>query len=225
VTVHKSKVGGLRIVVLVNVIFLVILVIGALLFVRTQTPEARATYSAQRAVEQETTTAERATRTAMGETQVALATADLATQVAVQQTEAAMPTRTPIPSSTPIRNTWGASYIKEVVAIEDGPGVDIYFTVCNEAGKLVKANGVLTLQIRSSTSLCYDQPYIVREQDFQDTKVGIGAWEHDTRLWSFGRIPYSKFEAYLSDKLDVEVRLTLDNGDTLVGKTTYYHSS
>jgi hypothetical protein len=95
-------------------------------------------------------------------------------------------------SGTPVPNAWGASYINDVVALQNGPGVDIYFTVCNEKGQLVKANGSVGLSILDGGSECYSDSRAVYENDFQDTKVGLGAFAHDTRLWQFARIPYSK---------------------------------
>ena len=146
-------------------------------------------------------------------------------------TDTPEPTATPQPTMVPI-NAWGASYIKEFVTYKDGDGMQAYFIVGTEEGLLTKANGVATLGVSDAECTYYRTTRVVRAEDFRDTQVGIGSLAHDTRLWSFGRIPYStwtypasipqwRFGDVHPWKVDVVLRLTLDNGRVLQANNTY----
>lgn len=91
-------------------------------------------------------------------------------------------------------------YIKEVVAYKEGPdGLVIYFILAASSGKEMTASGTAELNITGYCSYS-GTPYSagelrlekyfssIKDTDFSNTEVGIGAFKRPALLYSFGRI-------------------------------------
>lgn len=93
------------------------------------------------------------------------------------------------------------AYVKDVHLQQEGSdGVLFYFTLADANGAYTAADGRVFVTLEETP---FNQParplfagvYDVVAADFQATKVGQGALEHEVLLWSAGRVPYSQFDA------------------------------
>ena len=99
------------------------------------------------------------------------------------------------------------NYIKSVVAYKEGPGLAVYFVLADINGAMTTSDGRATLIISETKldwdsqyfeniereSVLYSNSFVIQKNNFCLTKVGIGAFEHNVILYSFGRIAYSSF--------------------------------
>jgi len=98
-------------------------------------------------------------------------------------------------------------YVKELVAYEEGDGLIIYFILADASGAMTRARGRASLTITQTTwewdrslgylreqeQVLYNVTVRVDKSDFRKATVGLGLFQREVILYSFGRIPYSRF--------------------------------
>jgi len=127
-------------------------------------------------------------------------------------------------------------YVKNVAAYKEGSdGLVVYFILADASGAMTTSDGEVTLTIfETHNEFSYTTYEIinrdeelfmaslnVKKADFYKTKVGMGAFEHDAIIFSFGRIPYSAFlrkPSEMSGKVKLEFRTP--DGRVLEGEET-----
>ena len=98
-------------------------------------------------------------------------------------------------------------YIDELGVYEEGyDGVVVYFILADEYGAMTAFDGTVKLTIIEDYTLLYYDSRDVKECDFYATTAGVGAFEHDVIVYSFGRIPYSQFNGPPISKGEVKIK-------------------
>jgi len=139
-------------------------------------------------------------------------------------------------------NTNPPEYMKDVVVYNEGSdGIVVYFVLADETGEMTTADGTVYLYIYQTVPngtidisseywrLCdYDEKIYetngidIKSTDFKKVTVGEGAFEHEVILFSFGRIPYSKFSEYPSEiRGKVNVSLHPKASSPIEGESTF----
>ena len=124
-------------------------------------------------------------------------------------------------------NTNSPAYIKDVVATKEGDGFQIYFVLADSNGQPTSSDGVLYWYITDShNNLVSPVQFLtteIRSTEFQNAKLGVGSFEHESLIYNIGRIPNSKLAGKLASettgKVYVVLRL-LPSGKELKGDTT-----
>ncbi len=118
-------------------------------------------------------------------------------------------------------------YIKQISALKEGSkAFAIYFILADANGVMTTANGSVRLRItqgsiRGSEVELYDRNFSVKKSEFVKTKIGLGSFERDAILCSFGRIPYSAFSRNPTEfSGKVYVTFTTTAGRVLEGDDT-----
>jgi tetratricopeptide (TPR) repeat protein len=119
----------------------------------------------------------------------------------------------------------------EVKTYSQGRGLHAYIILYNNAGLMIRANGVLRIEIFEGDSKLWSKSYTVKAEDFVDTAAGLGAFAHPVTLWDAGRISYDTIKPGLGDltlekSVYMEIRAYFEttNGRVLKDKTTSYVS-
>jgi hypothetical protein len=152
------------------------------------------------------------------------------------------PTATPIPTATPSPvptitptqtpeplNSNTPDYVKDVVALPEGiQAFSVYFTLADSTGRLTTSDGAAFLDVvedrNDNEVMLYSSDRMsVKRGDFIKTKVGLGAFEHDSVILMIGRLPYSNF-ALQPREFSGKVRITFitSHGEHLVGETSVF---
>lgn len=119
-------------------------------------------------------------------------------------------------------NSSPPDYIKDVVATTEGDGYVVYFILADKSGEMTTSDGLAVLQIEDARRILYTRQVQVSKSDFVKAKVGLGAFQHDAILYSFGRIPVSTFASKPSG-LTGTVSLTFKaTGKTMSGEKTIF---
>jgi len=122
------------------------------------------------------------------------------------------------------------SYIKDVVAYQEGDGIVVYFIMADEYGGMTRAKGDMTLCIYQEDMLTGGQRLVYKDQvkvvpSFfcQDT-VGMGSFAHEVLMLYYGRISFDEMNlnrvrgrGISIDCLLVEVTFKTDEGKVLRG--------
>ncbi len=116
------------------------------------------------------------------------------------------------------RNTNPPSYIKDLVWYVEGDGVVVYFILADDQGQMTASDGKATVKIWGgdgyrnglpiSFPTVYEQSRTVAVDDFQKTKVGLGAFEHEVYAYVWGRI--SKSDMGLPQGYEYAGKIQLD---------------
>jgi hypothetical protein len=116
------------------------------------------------------------------------------------------------------------SYVKDVVALKEGSdGLQIYFILADNSGSMISSAGTVRLTITNVSTTLLDITLPTTTSDFEATEVGRGAYKHDVLLYSFGRIPYSKFRAHPSENTGGDITIEfIYNGNSISGKTNVF---
>lgn len=131
-------------------------------------------------------------------------------------------------TSTNTKTYPAPSYIKDVVSYKEGSdGFVVYFVLADSNGGMTRSAGraELTVTVDDSSAVTYTRSASVSVSDFQDTTAGVGAFEHDVVLASFGRITYSALTfppSPIRDTFTIEVKFTTSGGKVLTGSDTIY---
>lgn len=107
-----------------------------------------------------------------------------------------------------------------------------YMILHNESGAMTAADGNLKLEIyekeyypSTSTKLLWSKSYAVEKDQFLDTTLGVGAFQHPAKIWSIGRNPYNTIHSGLEDQsLEIQAYFKTDDGRTLKYKGSHYVS-
>ena len=114
-------------------------------------------------------------------------------------------------TATAIAARQPVEYIKDVVAYKDGDGLAVYFVLGDQLGQMTAAHGIAHLRITDSDgNVLYKRDADVTERDFHWTTAGVGAFEHDVFICSFGRISFQRFARYPQGRLSID--LYFDDG-------------
>jgi hypothetical protein len=116
-------------------------------------------------------------------------------------------------------------YIKKLAAYSEGDGVVVYFIFADSQGVMTTSDGDCLLQIKGTSSRrynveeLYSQDAPIRKEEFEKTKIGTGTFQHDAIVYSFGRIPYSRFteEPIPNDMASVTLVCTVPAGGKTIG--------
>lgn len=121
------------------------------------------------------------------------------------------------------------SYIKDVVAYQEGDGIIIYLILAGDNGRMTRAGGMLTLCIYqedyfSGPRIVYRDKLSIAPSNFQWATVGQGAFAHKALIMCYGRISNSEMKINKPTNFDmvllrVDVTFTTNNGKTLHGDT------
>ncbi|QMW06357.1 hypothetical protein [Spirosoma foliorum] len=93
------------------------------------------------------------------------------------------------------KNSNPVSYIKDVVALREGDGFQVYFVLADASGLPTAISGaaVLNFEVKDPETGIYRSIYTdkrsPRVDDFEVTTVGRGPFEKETVLFNFGRYP------------------------------------
>ena len=89
----------------------------------------------------------------------------------------------------------------EITSYEQGRGMNCYIMVYNIAGKMIKSDGNLNIEIfeGDSASKLWSKSYSVKATEFVDTTVGLGPFAHPVTIWHIGRISYDTINPGLGD--------------------------
>jgi len=116
-------------------------------------------------------------------------------------------------------NTNPPEYMKDVVVADGTVYLYIYQTV---------PNGTIDISSEYWRLCDYDEKIYetngidIKSTDFKKVTVGEGAFEHEVILFSFGRIPYSKFSEYPSEiRGKVNVSLHPKASSPIEGESTF----
>jgi len=108
-------------------------------------------------------------------------------------------------------NTHPPAYIRDVVAYKEGDGLVIYLTMADSSGALTRADGLLSVSIRQEWDPVWSFSRSVSREHFQTAKVGLGALERTTLLYSLGRISDRQLAAARPGKaLTIDVSFMVD---------------
>jgi hypothetical protein len=89
-------------------------------------------------------------------------------------------------------NSSPPEYIKTVSAIKAGDGQQIYIILADKSGQETTSDGTITITIEDNTRLLYKSSQTVSKTEFQNAKLGMGAFQHDALILSLGRLAYSE---------------------------------
>lgn len=195
------------------------------------------------------TSAARSASTAVAQTRVVtsarFASAD-ATMTAIQVAHseetttaraviAMAPTNTRRPAATATLDRNGPYYIKQLTAYKEGDkAYAVYFVLADASGAMVPGEGKADLSFvevktdyRTNTkteNVLYTNSYKVERSHFQRATVGLGAFEHEVLLASFGRITYSDFMAQpVEYSGKVKLTFTLTSGQVLSAEESVFY--
>ena len=124
------------------------------------------------------------------------------------------------------------AYVKDVVALQEGSdALAVYFILADQSGAMISASGSVKFSIveieshygryagaTETENILYSGHGTIKSSDFQDTKVGRGAFEHQAILYSIGRIPYTEFTHNPSGATGKIRLLFASDKDTVVGE-------
>jgi predicted Zn finger-like uncharacterized protein len=93
------------------------------------------------------------------------------------------------------KNTNLPDYIKDIVVYKEGDGIIFYFVLADKEGQPTAFDGWIIYRLTCGLEESYNIPVMqdikkVTTYDFNKAKIGRGAFETDTILFSFERIPY-----------------------------------
>jgi tetratricopeptide (TPR) repeat protein len=121
----------------------------------------------------------------------------------------------------------------EITSYEQGRGINCYIKIYNIAGKMIKSDGTLRIEIfeDDSASELWSKSYSVNATDFIDTTAGLGPFAHPVTIWHTGRISYDTINPGLGDlslnesvSLEIRAYFETKNGQILKDKTSNYVS-
>ena len=121
-------------------------------------------------------------------------------------------------------NSAPAEYVKTVSAIEDGPGLQIYFVLADKDGAMTTSDGTASLKIvQDDYVLLNGKSVNITKSDFQKRSVGMGNFAHDVVMFLVGRVPFENM-GRTPDKGsgDVIVTFITPEGKRLEGKGTFF---
>jgi hypothetical protein len=77
--------------------------------------------------------------------------------------------------------------------LKEGDGITVYITLADAQGRLTRAEGFLSIEIREGTdgTVAWMQRRYVTPEDFEVATVGLGTFARTTLLYNFGRIAAS----------------------------------
>jgi hypothetical protein len=121
-------------------------------------------------------------------------------------------------------NSNSPDYVKTVTAIEDGPGLQIYFILADEGGAMTTADGNFVLEISQKDSTLFKtKPINVTKSEFEKRSVGMGNFAHEVIMFLVGRIPYEDMYRTPSSGIgEVQIAFTTPEGKTLEGETNVF---
>jgi hypothetical protein len=111
-------------------------------------------------------------------------------------------------------------YVKDVVAMAAGSdGLTVYFTLADNNGGYTGSAGTVEVAIHDGANkvggILFDQSFPVKQSDFQEAQVGVGAFAHTVLLCNIGRITHSEFNGNPQQSVGtVTITFTLPNGKT-----------
>jgi hypothetical protein len=136
-----------------------------------------------------------------------------------------------------LRNTAPPEYIKDVVAYKEGSdGIAVYFILADSRGEMTSATGQAEIEVSETvTSYSYyggvkerevellTRVIPVRSQDFQNVKLGQGAFQRDAIVFVVGRITYGSFYGVPEENTGkVKLNFTTNDGRSMSGETTVF---
>lgn len=109
----------------------------------------------------------------------------------------------------------------------DNYGIDFYLTANDAAGQEIATSGTAIVKVLRDE---YDQPhdvlwsesFPVTESSFSKGTRGMGAFQRDAVFAHLGSVTHQELFAKEGDSVDVEVDLTLPDGQVLHAKTNKY---
>jgi hypothetical protein len=115
-------------------------------------------------------------------------------------------------------------YIKQVSAVKEGDGYQVYFILADVNGKETTADGKAKMNITNSRGSYFSLKADVAKSDFQKVKIGMGALEHEGLIYNVGRIPFEKLDKYNIREGTGKVIITFTTPDnrTLTGEETIF---
>ena len=125
--------------------------------------------------------------------------------------------------STGIKNTNPVDYMKDVVAYEEGDGVIVYFILADAGGAMTTSDGKAELSIKTDNGIeLYSEIMQVSKDSFRETTRGLGAFENDVLLCSFGRIKLEEFSRTPDGSVTVVVTFRTNAGKVFEGDDSVY---
>jgi len=110
-------------------------------------------------------------------------------------------------------------YVKQVSAIKDGDGLQIYFILADKSGQMTTADGSFVLDIsQDDETLFLSNPVNVTKSDFEKRSVGMGNLAHDVILHLVGRISYKDMRSIPKTGMgNVKITFTAADGQKIEG--------
>lgn len=115
-------------------------------------------------------------------------------------------------------------YIKSIVAVQEGPGLQIYYILADKGGAMTTADGSFVLEIsQDDRTLWKSRSVNVTKSDFEQRSVGMGNFAHDVIMFLVGRIAYEDMYRMPESGLgDVKLTFTTTDGRVLEEEDTTY---
>jgi hypothetical protein len=106
-----------------------------------------------------------------------------------------------------------ADYIKQVSAIKDGDGLQVYFILADKSGQMTTADGSYVLDITQDGSTLFKSKSVnVTKSTFEKRSVGMGNFAHEVVMHLVGRISYQDMRR-VPDRGSGEVKITFRTAD------------
>jgi len=130
-------------------------------------------------------------------------------------------------------NSSPPDYVKDVVALKEGSdGIQVYFVLADRNGAETTASGNVYLRVtedkggfitpKTSTTL-YERKTSITRSSFYKAQIGMGAFQRDRIIFSFGRVSYSDFARRPSGDLSfgtAYIEFTTEDGRVLRGESS-----
>jgi len=137
-----------------------------------------------------------------------------------------------------IQNRQPPEYVKDIVAYKEGSdGLMVYFVLADSTGSMTTCSGTVVVVISEAQTYWSDFSSKFEEShtelfrkflnvdysDFRTGNVGLGAFEHEVTLCSFGRLPFSAFSQTPTENIGkIAITFTCPDGRTLSGEETFF---
>lgn len=121
-------------------------------------------------------------------------------------------------------NSSPPDYIKQVSAIKDGDGLQIYFVLADKSGQMTTADGSFVLEVtQKDETLFLSNPVNVTKNGFEKRSVGMGNLAHDVIMHLVGRLSYKDMRSAPKTGMgEVKITFTTADGQKIEGKDNVF---